>query len=69
MKKLAIKINDIMVAIGLIVVVLFTVAAFTTLGAVGLLYGLGGLILWAIASGFWCVLSGIHAELMKLNTK
>jgi len=69
MKKLAITINDWMVAIGLFVVVLFTLSAFQVAGPIGLLYGLIGLILWAIGSGLWCVLSGIHAELVKLNDK
>lgn len=69
MKRLAIKTNDILVAVGLIVVALLTALMTTQSGPIGFLYGLVGFIAWAIGSGLWCVLSGIHDELKKLNEK
>ena len=70
MRRLAIGVNDFLVAVGLVAVVLFTFVTVTTLGLlVGLVYGLVAFVLWGVASGFWCVLSGIHNELKKLNEK
>ncbi|AMR57556.1 hypothetical protein vB_PsyM_KIL2_0156 [Pseudomonas phage vB_PsyM_KIL2] len=70
MRRLAIGVNDFLVAVGLIAVVLFTFVTVTTLGLlVGLVYGLAAFLLWGVASGLWCVLSGIHNELKKLNEK
>lgn len=69
MKRLAIKTNDVLVALGLIVVVIVTILVTLGAGPVGLLYGLAAFVFWAIGSGFWCVLSGIHDELKKFNNK
>ncbi|AMR57883.1 hypothetical protein vB_PsyM_KIL4_0159 [Pseudomonas phage vB_PsyM_KIL4] len=70
MRRLAIGVNDFLVAVGLIAVILFTFVTVTTLGLlVGLVYGLAAFLLWGVASGLWCVLSGIHNELKKLNEK
>jgi len=73
MKKLAIWINDCMAAVGLGLVGLFTFVGVLTvepslIWAV-LLISVIALIVWAITSGLWCVLSGIHDELKKLNEK
>ncbi|AMR58052.1 hypothetical protein vB_PsyM_KIL5_0161 [Pseudomonas phage vB_PsyM_KIL5] len=70
MRRLAIGVNDFLVAVGLIAVILFTFVTVATLGLlVGLVYGLAAFLLWGVASGLWCVLSGIHNELKKLNEK
>lgn len=76
-KRLAVSVNDFMVVAGLIVVVvvsLFTVVAcafFGTLSTVltACLLSLAAFLFWAISSGLWCALSGIHSELKKLNSK
>lgn len=68
MKNLAIKINDFLVAVGLFLILVITGLAL--LGGGGfpaVLIGLAGLVVWAIAAGFWCVLSGIYDELKKMN--
>lgn len=75
-KRLAVKVNDWLVIAGFIVIVVLgsvlAVGALTTetpvlgfLTVVG--FALIALVLWAIGSGLWCVLSGIHYELKKLN--
>lgn len=69
MKRLAIGTNDILVAVGLIIVLAFALFATVATGWPGLIYGLIGFVCWAIGSGFWCVLSGIHDELKKSNNK
>lgn len=77
-KRLAVKINDWLVIAGFIVIVVLgsvlAVGALTTetpvlgfLTVVG--FALIALVVWAIGSGLWCVLSGIHYELKKLNEK
>ncbi|ATN92862.1 hypothetical protein QGX11_gp099 [Pseudomonas phage PPSC2] len=77
-KRLAVKINDWLVIAGFIVIVvagsLLAVGMLATetpllsfLTVVG--FALIALVLWAIGSGLWCVLSGIHYELKKLNEK
>lgn len=68
-KRLAIGTNDLLVSVGLFILIFFTALATGTVGWMGLVWGLVGLLLWAIGSGFWCVLSGIHDELKKLNEK
>jgi hypothetical protein len=70
MKRLAIKTNDVLVAVGLIgVALMMTLVVVSSGWLIGLVYGLIGFIFWAIGSGLWCVLSGIHDELKKLNNK
>ena len=75
-KRLAVKINDWLVVAGFIVIVVLAcfalMAAVTTDTPVIDLLKVAGialiaLVFWAIGSGLWCVLSGIHYELKKLN--
>lgn len=77
-KRLAVKINDWLVIAGFILIVVLgsvlAVGALSTetpvLGFLTVLgFALIALVLWAIGSGLWCVLSGIHYELKKLNEK
>lgn len=68
MKNLAIKINDLLVAVGLFLIVVVT--ALALLGGGGLAafgFGVVALFVWAIGAGLWCVLSGIYDELKKIN--
>jgi hypothetical protein len=68
MKNFAIKINDFLVSLGLFLVVLFTGLALAGgAGWVGIAGGLIGILVWAIVSGWWCLLSGMYDELKKIN--
>lgn len=77
-KRLAVKINDWLVVGGFIIVlVVGALMAFGSLFSpspvasllVVVLCTLVALLVWAIGAGTWCVLSGIHYELKKLNAK
>lgn len=77
-KRLAVKINDWLVIAGFIIIVVLAcfamMAAITTDTPIIDLVKVAGialvaLVVWAIGSGLWCVLSGIHYELKKLNEK
>jgi hypothetical protein len=77
-KRLAVEINDWLVIAGFIIIVVLAcfamMAAITTDTPIIDLVKVAGialiaLVVWAIGSGLWCVLSGIHYELKKLNEK
>lgn len=69
MKSFIIALNDAVLYAILAPIVLFGLLMFSQSPLAGVLFLVGGTVVWCIVCGFWFVLSAIHEELRKLNNR